>query len=60
MSQGITLVQKISGFGQKSASLGLPMAYVYAAPVVGFALTLIRLLQRIVLELRAYQTGDPA
>ncbi|MCR8551042.1 TRAP transporter small permease [Salipiger sp. P9] len=60
VSQGITLVQKISGFGQKSASLGLPMAYVYAAPVVGFALTLIRLMQRIVLDLRAYQAGDPA
>lgn len=60
VTQGIMLVQKISGFGQKSASLGLPMAYVYAAPVAGFTLTLFRLVQRMVLDVRGYRSGGVA
>ena len=34
-------------------SMGLPMQYVYAAPVVGFTLTAIRLIQKIVQAAKA-------
>lgn len=60
VTQGVTLVEKISGFGQKSASLGLPMAYVYAAPVVGFSLALLRLAQNVFVDIRAYRRGESA
>jgi len=49
--EGIALVQKLFGFGQRSSSLGLLMAYVYLAPVVGFVMVLFRLAQRILIEL---------
>jgi len=51
--EGIALVQKLFGFGQRSSSLGLLMAYVYLAPVVGFVMVLFRLAQRILIELSA-------
>ena len=51
--EGIALVQKLFGFGQRSSSLGLLMAYVYLAPVVGFVMVLFRLAQRILIELAA-------
>lgn len=51
ITEGYELVQKLFGFGQRSSSLGLPMAYVYLAPVVGLSLTLFRLVQRIVIEM---------
>lgn len=53
MYQGWFFVEKIFRFGQKSASLGIPMGYVYMAPLTGFALVLIRLVQMIVLDTRA-------
>jgi len=53
MYQGWFLVEKIFRFGQKSSSLGIPMALVYLAPLTGFGLTLIRLVQAAVLDLRA-------
>lgn len=36
----------------KSAAMGIPMSYIYAAPVVGFALTTIRQIQTIAYRLR--------
>ncbi len=53
MYQGWFLVEKIFRFGQKSSSLGIPMGWVYLAPLTGFGLTLIRLLQAAYLDLRA-------
>jgi len=53
VTEGIALVQKLLNFGQRSSSLGLLMAYVYLAPVVGFTLVLFRLAQRILIELSA-------
>jgi len=54
--EGSALVEKLFGFGQRSSSLGLLMGYVYLAPVVGFALVLFRLAQRILIELSALKT----
>lgn len=53
MYQGWFLVEKIFRFGQKSSSLGIPMGWVYLAPLTGFGLTLIRLVQAAVLDLRS-------
>lgn len=52
MYQGWFMVEKTFRFGQKSASLGLPMGYVYLAPLTGFALVVLRLIQQIVFDLR--------
>tara|TARA_R110002049_G_scaffold303306_3_gene497540 strand:- start:3071 stop:3550 length:480 start_codon:yes stop_codon:yes gene_type:complete len=57
--EGIALVQKLFGFGQRSSSLGLLMGYVYLAPVVGFTLVLFRLAQRILIELSTLKAGGP-
>ncbi len=38
--------------GQLSPATGIPMQYIYAAPVVGMVLTVIRLIQRIVNTVR--------
>ncbi|MFE3836355.1 TRAP transporter small permease [Pseudogemmobacter sonorensis] len=53
MYQGWFMVERTFRFGQKSASLGIPMGYVYLAPLTGFALVVLRLAQRVVLDLRA-------
>lgn len=52
MYQGWFLVEKTFRFGQKSASLGIPMGLVYLAPFTGFALTVLRLIQATWLDLR--------
>lgn len=52
MYQGWFMVEKTFRFGQRSASLGLPMGYVYLAPLTGFALVVLRLIQQIVFDLR--------
>ncbi|MBC7147600.1 MAG: TRAP transporter small permease [Thioclava marina] len=52
MYEGWLMVERTFRFGQTSASLGIPMGYVYLAPVTGFALTLLRLAQAAVLDLR--------
>lgn len=52
--EGWALVQKLLRFGQKSASLGIPMAWVYMAPVVGFALAAFRLVQAVWAEIRNF------
>lgn len=57
MVQGWFMVEKTFRFGQKSASLGLPMGYVYLAPLTGFGLVILRLVQAIVLDLRRVDGG---
>ncbi|WP_300022505.1 TRAP transporter small permease [Oscillibacter sp.] len=44
--------------GQVSPAMGIPMQYVYAAPVVGMILTTIRLIQSIGGEVKAMKSGD--
>lgn len=58
MYQGWIMVEKTFRFGQKSASLGLPMGFVYLAPLTGFAFTILRLVQAIWLDLRAATSSD--
>lgn len=58
MYQGWIMVEKTFRFGQKSASLGIPMGLVYLAPLTGFAFTVLRLLQAIVLDLRALNNTE--
>ena len=58
MYQGWIMVEKTFRFGQKSASLGIPMGFVYLAPLTGFAFTILRLLQAIWLDLRAATSSD--
>ncbi|WP_207100232.1 TRAP transporter small permease [Paracoccus shandongensis] len=57
MYQGWFMVEKTFRFGQKSASLGIPMGVVYLAPLTGFALTVLRLVQRIAAELHGPDAG---
>lgn len=45
---GITVVGMQITSGQVSPAMGLPMQYVYVAPVVGMILTVIRLVQKII------------
>ncbi|MFG6150215.1 TRAP transporter small permease [Halobacillus sp. B23F22_1] len=46
---GFDIVVKIT---RESAALQIPMEWVYAAPAVGMALTSIRLIQRLVLQMK--------
>lgn len=57
MKEGYALTLKIFKFGQQSSAMGLPMGWVYMAPVVGFGLVIIRLFQSIVAEVRAMRSG---
>ena len=59
MYQGWFMVEKTFRFGQKSASLGIPMGIIYLAPFTGFLLVVLRLLQAIVLDLRSSREGAP-
>lgn len=45
---GVTVVGMQITSGQVSPAMGLPMQYVYVAPVVGMVLTVIRLVQKII------------
>ncbi|GEO87021.1 MULTISPECIES: TRAP transporter small permease [Alphaproteobacteria] len=58
MYQGWWMVEKTFRFGQKSASLGIPMGLIYLAPFSGFLLTVLRLFQSIVLDLRGVRQGS--
>lgn len=58
MYQGWIMVEKTFRFGQKSASLGIPMGFVYLAPLSGFALTVLRLMQAIWFDLRAASSSE--
>ena len=57
MYQGWFMVEKTFRFGQKSASLGLPMGILYLAPFTGFLLVVLRLVQAVVLDLRSARQG---
>lgn len=50
---GILVVGMQISSGQVSPAMGVPMQYVYAAPVVGFVLTAIRLVQKVIEAIRA-------
>ncbi|MFN7011982.1 MAG: TRAP transporter small permease [Allorhizobium sp.] len=58
MYQGWFMVEKTFRFGQKSASLGVPMGIIYLAPFTGFLLVVLRLIQAVVSDLRAARQGD--
>ncbi|MBA3042787.1 MAG: TRAP transporter small permease [Alphaproteobacteria bacterium] len=58
MYQGWFMVEKTFRFGQKSASLGMPMGIIYLAPFTGLLLVVLRLIQAIVTDLRAAGQGD--
>ena len=49
---GVTVFQKITMSGQVSPAIGLPMQFVYAAPLIGFVLTAIRQVECIVKRIR--------
>jgi len=57
MYQGWFMVEKTFRFGQKSASLGVPMGIIYLAPFTGFLLVVLRLIQAILVDLRAAGQG---
>ena len=49
---GVTVFHKIAWSGQMSPAIGIPMQIVYAAPMVGMALTAIRQVQCILGKIR--------
>lgn len=53
----VTVVGKIAWSGQISPALHIPMEYVYAAPLVGFALTTLRSVQTIVKRVKQFQNA---
>lgn len=57
MYQGWFMVEKTFRFGQKSASLGIPMGIIYLAPFTGFLLVVLRLMQAVLVDLRAVAQG---
>lgn len=52
---GVIVVNMQITTGQVSPATGIPMQYVYVAPVVGFTLTTIRLVQRIALGIKDFK-----
>ncbi|MBQ3616237.1 MAG: TRAP transporter small permease [Anaerotignum sp.] len=59
---GVTVFQKIAWSGQMSPAIGIPMQIVYAAPMVGMALTAIRQVQCIIGKIKNLKnnTGEVA
>ena len=55
---GVTVFQKITWSGQMSPAIGLPMQFVYAAPLIGFLLTAIRQLQCIVRKVKSLKNPE--
>lgn len=55
---GVTVFHKITWSGQMSPAIGLPMQFVYAAPMIGMALTAIRQLQCIMQKIKALSNGE--
>lgn len=53
-----SMVQRIAKLGTQSTALGIPMKYVYAAPLVGFALTAIRQVQAIIVHVGQLKRGE--
>lgn len=52
------LVKRQMMLGQTSPAMGMPMWILYAAPMVGFALTAIRQIQTIIYRFRTLDTGE--
>ena len=50
---GILVVGMQISSGQVSPAMGIPMQYIYAAPVVGMVLTAFRLIQKVIEALKA-------
>ena len=55
---GVTVFHKIAWSGQLSPAIGLPMQFVYAAPLVGFVLTSIRQLECIFRRVKALKNHE--
>ena len=53
---GIDIVLKVT---RTSAALEIPLSWVYAAPVVGFILTTIRLLQNLLIDFKELKSKNP-
>ena len=54
---GVTVFQKITWSGQMSPAIGLPMQVVYAAPMIGMALTAIRQVQCIARKVKGLKNN---
>ena len=54
---GVTVFNKIAWSGQMSPAMGIPMQFVYAAPMIGLALTAIRQIQTIVQKVKALKNN---
>lgn len=54
---GFTVVQKQIRLGQTSPAMHMPMWIIYAAPVLGFALTSIRQVQAIIYRVNMLKKG---
>ena len=52
---GFDIASKLLAFGQKSPALQIPMGLVYMATPVGMGLTLIRLIQNLIKNVRTLQ-----
>lgn len=51
---GFDIVAKVT---RESAALQIPMAYVYLAPAFGMILTIVRLIQKLIKEIKTLKTG---
>lgn len=56
--KGVQVAQLIIKLGQYSPALGIPMGYVYIAPVVGFSMVCVRLVQNIYFRVKTLREGD--
>jgi TRAP-type C4-dicarboxylate transport system permease small subunit len=54
---GYTVFGKIAWSGQMSPAMGIPMQFVYAAPMVGLALTAIRQIQTILQKVKGLKNN---
>lgn len=48
---GFIMVQRLAVSGQTSPAVGVPMVFIYAAPFVGFAITIIRMIQTLYIRI---------
>ena len=54
----VTVFNKIAWSGQMSPAMRIPMQFVYAAPMIGMALTAIRQIQCIVRRVKALKNHE--
>ena len=55
---GVTVFHKIAWSGQMSPAMGIPMQFVYAAPMIGLGLTAIRQVQTIVQKAKGLKNTE--